>query len=74
MQTAILKNAILDNTSEIRLFGAVYNDMNSKELGSITGGKLVYVSGKEAFALIDSAAVVWIDRNASGIIKNPGKT
>ncbi len=68
-----IKNAILDNTSEIRLFGAVYNDMNSKELGSITGGKLVYVSGKEAFALIDSAAVVWIDRNASGIIKNPGK-
>ena len=59
-------NCNLDEFSELRLLGATYNnfDDNNKELGTITGGKLVYVSENGAFAKIENTDTVWVSKES----------
>ena len=47
-------NAVLDEQSELRLVGFTYNNFNSGELGTISGGKLVYVSENGGFVTTTS--------------------
>lgn len=55
-------NVVLDKNSELRLYGTSYNDFDSKELGTITGGKLVFVDTTGNAGWIVGASKVWIDR------------
>lgn len=67
-------NVTLDATSELRLYGSVYDDFAQQKLGSIVGGKLVFVARGGAFGLISDTDTVWVSKEAlagnAGIIKN----
>lgn len=61
-------NVSLDSSSELRLYGAVYNDFESKELGDITGGKLVYVEQTGSFGNARGMSEIWVTRDYVGQI------
>lgn len=65
-------NITLDKSSELRHLGSVYNDFESKELGTIDGGNLVYVSENGNFGVIKNANKVRISQNATGRTENCG--
>ncbi len=57
-------NAVLDEQSELRLVGFTYNNFNSGELGTISGGKLVYVSENGGFGKIIGVNTVWVSKES----------
>lgn len=63
-------NVTLDDSSELRLYGNVYEKAGSEELGSITGGKLVYINDGSKVAKISDASELWITRDFAGEVWN----
>lgn len=59
-------NINLDNSSELRLYGAVYSDFGSGKLGNITGGKLVYIDRNAAFETAKGMSEIWVTRDFDG--------
>ena len=56
-------NVNLDMASELRVQGTIYADKSKKNLGTINGGKLVFMKEGAKAGIIKDTALVWLDKN-----------
>lgn len=63
-------NVTLDDTSELRLYGNVYAKASGDVLGTITGGKVVYISDNSKVAKVQNVNELWITRDFEGEVWN----
>lgn len=59
-----IQNVTLDENAQLRLRANCYNKIGEEELGTITGGKLVYVKENCKVGKIIGAKQLWLDVNS----------
>ena len=60
-----IQNVTLDENAQLRLRANCYNKIGEEELGTITGGKLVYVKENCKVGKIIGAKQLWLDVNSN---------